>query len=288
MSRQTPSLSFEVFPPNPEVGNDKIISALQNMQDLAPHFISVTASNNKFNIKETTVRLADYIQNDLNIKTIAHLPAIYLTKDKVAETIADLDKVGVQKILALRGDIIPGVEPQKDFRYATDLIEFIKEQAPHFDIIGACYPEGHPDSPNQISDIQNLKKKVDAGCSSLVTQLFFDNERFYDFQDKCTLAGIDVPIHAGIMPILNRNQALRLLKTCENIHLPRKFKAILDKYEHDPESLRAAGLAYAVDQIVDLVTQDVAGVHLYTMNNAETAQYIHQATHALFNHQPVK
>ena len=286
MSRQTPSLSFEVFPPNPEVGNDKIIAALKDMQGLAPHFISVTASNNKFNIKETTVRLADYIQNDLEIPTIAHLPAIYLTKDKVAETIADLDKVGVQKILALRGDIIPGVEPQKDFRYATDLIEFINEQAPHFDIIGACYPEGHPDSPNQISDIQNLKRKVDAGCSSLVTQLFFDNERFYDFQDKCTLAGIDVPIHAGIMPILNRNQALRLLKTCENIHLPRKFKAILDKYENAPESLRAAGLAYAVDQIVDLVTQDVAGVHLYTMNNADTAQYIHQATHALFNHQP--
>ena len=286
MSRQTPSLSFEVFPPNPEVGNDKIIAALKDMQGLAPHFISVTASNNKFNIKETTVRLADYIQNDLEIPTIAHLPAIYLTKDKVAETIRDLDKVGVQKILALRGDIIPGVEPQKDFRYATDLIEFITEQAPHFDIVGACYPEGHPDSPNQISDIQNLKRKVDAGCSSLVTQLFFDNERFYDFQDKCTLAGIDVPIHAGIMPILNRNQALRLLKTCENIHLPRKFKAILDKYENDPESLRAAGLAYAVDQIVDLVTQDVAGVHLYTMNNAETAQYIHQATHALFNHQP--
>ena len=285
MSRQTPSLSFEVFPPNPAVGNEKIIAALKDMQGLAPHFISVTASNNKFNIKETTVRLADYIQNDLEIPTIAHLPAIYLTKDKVAETIADLDKVGVQKILALRGDIIPGVEPQKDFRYATDLIEFINEQAPHFDIVGACYPEGHPDSPNQISDVQNLKRKVDAGCSSLVTQLFFDNERFYDFQDKCTLAGIDVPIHAGIMPILNRNQALRLLKTCENIHLPRKFKAILDKYENDPESLRAAGLAYAVDQIVDLVTQDVAGVHLYTMNNADTAQYIHQATHALFNHQ---
>lgn len=284
MSRQTPSLSFEVFPPNPAVGNDKIIAALKDMQCLAPHFISVTASNNKFNIKETTVRLADYIQNDLEIPTIAHLPAIYLTKDKVAETIADLDKVGVQKILALRGDIIPGVEPQKDFRYATDLIEFIKEQAPHFDIVGACYPEGHPDSPNQISDIQNLKKKVDAGCSSLVTQLFFDNERFYDFQDKCTLAGIDVPIHAGIMPIINRNQALRLLKTCENIHLPRKFKAILDKYENDPESLRAAGLAYTVDQIVDLVTQDVAGIHLYTMNNAEVAHQVHQATEALFHH----
>ena len=267
MSQQTPSLSFEVFPPNPAVGNEKILQALESMQTLAPHFISVTASNNKYNIKETTVALADHIQNDLAIPTIAHLPAIYLTKEKVAETIVALDEVGVKRILALRGDIIPDVEPQKDFRYATDLIAFIKDQAPHFEIVGACYPEGHPDSPNQILDIQHLKKKVDAGCSSLVTQLFFDNERFYDFQDKCTLAGIDVPIHAGIMPILNRNQALRLLKTCENIHLPRKFKAILDKYENDPESLRAAGLAYAVDQIVDLVTQDVAGVHLYLNTN---------------------
>lgn len=285
MSQQTPSLSFEVFPPNPAVGNEKILQALESMQTLAPHFISVTASNNKYNIKETTVALADHIQNDLAIPTIAHLPAIYLTKEKVAETIVALDEVGVKRILALRGDIIPDVEPQKDFRYATDLIAFIKDQAPHFEIVGACYPEGHPDSPNQILDIQHLKKKVDAGCSSLVTQLFFDNERFYDFQDKCTLAGIDVPIHAGIMPILNRNQALRLLKTCENIHLPRKFKAILDKYEHDPESLRAAGLAYAVDQIVDLVTQDVAGIHLYTMNNAEVAHQVHQATKSLFKHQ---
>lgn len=285
MSQQTPSLSFEVFPPNPAVGNEKILQALESMQTLVPHFISVTASNNKYNIKETTVALADNIQNDLAIPTIAHLPAIYLTKEKVAETIVALDEVGVKRILALRGDIIPDVEPQKDFRYATDLIAFIKDQAPHFEIVGACYPEGHPDSPNQILDIQHLKKKVDAGCSSLVTQLFFDNERFYDFQDKCTLAGIDVPIHAGIMPILNRNQALRLLKTCENIHLPRKFKAILDKYEHDPESLRAAGLAYAVDQIVDLVTQDVAGIHLYTMNNAEVAHQVHQATKPLFKHQ---
>lgn len=285
MSQQTPSLSFEVFPPNPAVGNEKILQALESMQTLVPHFISVTASNNKYNIKETTVALADHIQNDLAIPTIAHLPAIYLTKEKVAETIVALDEVGVKRILALRGDIIPDVEPQKDFRYATDLIAFIKDQAPHFEIVGACYPEGHPESPNQILDIQHLKKKVDAGCSSLVTQLFFDNERFYDFQDKCTLAGIDVPIHAGIMPILNRNQALRLLKTCENIHLPRKFKAILDKYEHDPESLRAAGLAYAVDQIVDLVTQDVAGIHLYTMNNAEVAHQVHQATKPLFKHQ---
>ena len=284
--RHTPSLSFEVFPPNPAVGNDKIFQALREMQDLAPHFISVTASNNKFDIEETTVRLTEFIANDLQIPTIAHLPAVYLTKDMVSNILQSLDRVGVHQILALRGDIFPDVAPKDDFTYATDLIEYIKTEAPHFDIIGACYPEGHPDSPNLISDIQNLKKKVDAGCSSLVTQLFFDNERFYDFQDKCILAGIEVPIHAGIMPILNRNQALRLLKTCENIKLPRKFRAILDKYEHDPESLRAAGLAYAVDQIVDLVTQDVAGIHLYTMNNAATAYHIYKATHALFNHNP--
>ena len=281
--RHTPSLSFEVFPPNPAVGNDKIFQALREMQDLAPHFISVTASNNKFDIEETTVRLTEFIANDLKIPTIAHLPAVYLTKDMVSNILQSLDRVGVHQILALRGDIFPDVAPKDDFTYATDLIEYIKTEAPHFDIIGACYPEGHPDSPNQISDIQNLKKKVDAGCSSLVTQLFFDNERFYDFQERCTLAGIEVPIHAGIMPILNRNQALRLLKTCENIKLPRKFRAILDKYEHDTESLRSAGLAYAIDQIVDLVTQDVAGVHLYTMNNAATAHHIYQATHTFFS-----
>lgn len=285
MIGQSPSLSFEVFPPNPAVGNEKIYQALDDMKDLAPHFISVTCSNNKFDIEETTVRLADHVQNDLAIPTIAHLPAIYLTKEKVSTIVSALDEIGVDKILALRGDLIPGVEPQQDFPYARDLVSFIKNQAPHFDIIGACYPEGHPESANRVVDIRHLKEKVDAGCSSLVTQLFFDNERFYDFQERCDLAGIHVPIHAGIMPIINRNQALRLLKTCENIHLPRKFKAILDKYEHDPESLRAAGLAYAVDQIVDLVTQDVDGVHLYTMNNAETAHAIYQATRALF-HKP--
>ena len=284
MIGQTPSLSFEIFPPKPEVGNQNIIKALKEMQGLAPHFISVTCSNNNLNVEETTVRLANYVHNDLDIPTIAHLPAAYLTKEKVGSALHSLQDIGVRNILALRGDIIEGIPPQKDFVYATDLISFIKEKAPHFNIIGACYPEVHPESPNSVSDIKNLKKKVDAGCSALVTQLFFDNEAFYDFQEKCSLADIDVPIIAGIMPIINRNQALRLLKTCANIRLPRKFKAILEKYEHNPESLRAAGLAYAVDQIVDLVTNDVAGVHLYTMNNAEVARHIHQATHSLFEH----
>lgn len=283
MSQPVPILSFEVFPPQPAAGTEKIFQSLKDMQDLAPHFISVTCSNNKYDIKETTIRVADFVQNELEIPTIAHLPAAYLTKEKVASTLQELDRIGVEQILALRGDIIPEVEPEKDFRYATDLIRFIREQAPHFEIVGACYPEGHPESSSRVADIKHLKEKVDAGCSRLVTQLFFDNEAFYDFQERCDLADISVPIHAGIMPILNRNQALRLLKSCENIHLPRKFKAILDKYEHDPASLKAAGLAYAVDQIVDLVAQDVDGIHLYTMNNAATAHHIHEATKALFH-----
>ncbi|MCG9868053.1 methylenetetrahydrofolate reductase [NAD(P)H] [Streptococcus suis] len=277
MIGQTPSLSFEIFPPKPAVGNEKIIQTLDEMQGLAPHFISVTCSNNNLNVEETTVKLANHVRNELHIPTIAHLPAAYLTKEKVRSVLHSLDEIGVHQILALRGDIIEGLPPKEDFQYATDLISFIKEEAPHFDIIGACYPEVHPESPNSVSDIKNLKKKVDAGCSTLVTQLFFDNEAFYNFQEKCSLADIEVPI-------INKNQALRLLKTCENIRLPRKFKAILEKYEHNPESLRAAGLAYAVDQIVDLVTNDVAGIHLYTMNNAETARTIHQATHSLFKH----
>ncbi|MFR1048588.1 MAG: methylenetetrahydrofolate reductase [Streptococcus salivarius] len=179
------------------------------MQELALTS-SVTASNNKYNIKETTVALANHIQNELSIPTIAHLPAIYLSKEKVADTLHELDQVGVHRILALRGDIIPGVEPLKDFRYATDLIEFIKTEAPHFEVIGACYPEGHPDSPNHPQIFKILKE---GGCGvPIVSTLTMS---VYDFQDKCTLAGINVPIHAGVMPILNRNQALRLLKLVE-------------------------------------------------------------------------
>ena len=145
----------------------------------------------------------------------------------------------------------------------------------------------HPESMNRVTDIQHLKKKVDAGCDQLITQLFLDNELFYRFQESCDLAGIDVPILAGIMPIVNRNQALRLLKTTQT-QLPRKFLAILEKYEHNPIALRDAGLAYAVDQIVDLVTQDVSGIHLYTMNNAQIAQRVVENTHSLFSENKVR
>lgn len=275
------SLSFEIFPPNTQVGADKLINTLSELQDLNPNFISVTCSNNKANIEETTIKVASYVKNVLDIPTVAHLPAAYLSKDQVLRLLHQLDKEGIHELLALRGDIFPDIPPKDDFHYASELIAFVHQHAPQFEISGACYPEIHPESVNKVSDIKNLKRKIDSGCSQLVTQLFFDNDCFYSFQENCQLADIDVPILAGIMPIVNRKQALRLIKT-NDVKLPKKFLAILEKYEHNPVALRDAGLAYAIDQIVDLVTQDVDGIHLYTMNQSETARYIYHATSSLF------
>ncbi|WP_373143603.1 MULTISPECIES: methylenetetrahydrofolate reductase [NAD(P)H] [Enterococcus] len=271
------TLSFEVFPPNTQVGTEKLITTLEELQQLAPDFISVTCSNNRQTIEETTLRVADYIHTELQVPTIAHLPAAYLDQAQVQRLVTRLDQIGIHQILALRGDIIPELPPKKDFTYASDLIDYVKQQAPHFHIRGACYPETHPESQNRIEDVKNLRRKVAGGCDQLITQLFFDNELFYQFQESCDLADIKVPILAGIMPIVNRKQALRLIKTT-NTKLPRKFLAILEKYEHDPIALKEAGLAYAIDQIIDLATQDVAGIHLYTMNNAEVAKHIYYNT----------
>lgn len=271
------TLSFEVFPPNTQVGTEKLLTTLEELQQLAPDFISVTCSNNRQTIEETTLRVADYIHTELQVPTIAHLPAAYLDQAQVQRLVAQLDQIGIHQILALRGDIIPELPPKQDFTYASDLIDYVKQQAPHFHISGACYPETHPESQNRIEDVKNLRRKVAGGCDQLITQLFFDNELFYQFQESCDLADIKVPILAGIMPIVNRKQALRLIKTT-NTKLPRKFLAILEKYEHDPIALKEAGLAYAIDQIIDLATQDVAGIHLYTMNNAEVAKHIYYNT----------
>lgn len=271
------TLSFEVFPPNTQVGTEKLLTTLEELQQLAPDFISVTCSNNRQTIEETTLKVANYIHTELQVPTIAHLPAAYLDQAQVQRLIAQLDQIGIHQILALRGDIIPELPPKQDFTYASDLIDYVKQQAPHFHISGACYPETHPESQNRIEDVKNLRRKVAGGCDQLITQLFFDNELFYQFQESCDLADIKVPILAGIMPIVNRKQALRLIKTT-NTKLPRKFLAILEKYEHDPIALKEAGLAYAIDQIIDLATQDVAGIHLYTMNNAEVAKHIYYNT----------
>jgi methylenetetrahydrofolate reductase (NADPH) len=204
-----------------------------------------------------------------------HLPCINYTEDEILAVLNDLDKRGIENILALRGDINPDIEPKKHFRYASDLISFIKKHG-DYDIAGACYPEGHIETENIVDDIKNLKHKVDMGADHLISQLFFDNNLFYSFLEKTAIAGINVPIEAGIMPVVNKNQIERMVGMC-GASLPPKFVKIMQKFEHNPEALRDAGIAYAIDQIVDLVSSGVDGIHLYTMNNPYVARRISEA-----------
>jgi len=280
-TNQKPTLSFEVFPPNSQVGTSKLTATLDQLEGLNPSFISVTASNHKLDYEKTTIDLAKYVHDKLQCPTMVHMPAAYVTKKEVDDVLEQLEKMNINQVLALRGDIVEGYTPETDFKYASDLTRYIKQRKPNFEVSGACYPEVHPDSKNRIDDIKHLKDKIDSGCDQLITQLFYDNEAFYRFQEECAIADINVPILAGIMPIVNRKQALHVIENC-SARLPKKFISILDKYKDDPVSLKEAGIAYAVDQIVDLVTNDVEGVHLYTMNKSDTAKHIFRNTASLF------
>ncbi|MBL3532089.1 methylenetetrahydrofolate reductase [NAD(P)H] [Companilactobacillus zhachilii] len=280
-TNKLPTLSFEVFPPNSQVGTANLTATLYQLEGLNPSFISVTASNHKLDYEKTTIDLAKYVHDKLHCPTMVHMPAAYVTKKEVDDVLNKLEDMHINQVLALRGDIVEGYTPETDFKYASDLITYIKQQKPYFEVSGACYPEVHPDSKNRIDDIRHLKDKVDSGCDQLITQLFYDNEAFYRFQEECAIANINVPILAGIMPIVNRKQALHVIENC-SARLPKKFISILDKYKDNPVSLKEAGIAYAVDQIVDLVTNNVEGVHLYTMNKSDTAKHIFSNTASLF------
>lgn len=273
------TLSFEVFPPKSTTPVESIYNTIDGLAPLKPDFISVTygaggSSNN------ATIGICDAIKHKYGIEAAAHLPCINLTKEKVLSELEELKKCGIENILALRGDINPDIPPKEEFHYASELVAFIKEHG-DFNIIGACYPEGHPQAPSIVEDIKHLKEKVDAGCSQLISQLFFDNEDFYAFREKTAIAGINVPIEAGIMPVTNRKQIERMATLC-HAKLPKKFITIMEKYENDPIAMRDAGIAYAVSQIVDLIANDVNGIHLYTMNNPYVAEKICEAVKSLF------
>lgn len=267
-------LSFEVFPPKPTSPVNTIYDTLNELKRLSPDFISVTYGAGGGKNNNETFKIAQTIRN-YGIESAAHLPCISLTKEDVLSKLKELETAGIENILALRGDIPDGEYVQGDFKYASDLISFIKAHG-DFDIIAACYPEGHIESENKIDDIQNLKRKVDAGVDHLITQLFFDNEYFYSFMERCQLAGITVPIEAGIMPVINKKQIERMATLC-GATVPKKFAAMMERYEDNPIAMRDAGIAYAVDQIVDLIAQGVQGIHLYTMNNPYIARKIYEA-----------
>ena len=277
--KQKTTLSFEVFPPKSDTPIDSIYSTIDGLAPLKPDFISVTygAGGSGSN---ATIGICEMIKEKYGIEPVAHLACINLTKEKVLFELAQMRAAGIENILALRGDINPNIPPHEDFRYAAELIELIKESG-DFNILGACYPEGHPEAPNMVEDIRHLKEKVDAGCSQLISQLFFDNEDFYAFREKAAIAGIDVPIEAGIMPVTNPKTIARMATLC-HAKLPKKFLTIMSKYENDPIAMRDAGIAYAVSQIVDLIANDVDGIHLYTMNNPYIATKICSAVQSLF------
>ena len=273
--------SFEVFPPKRDNPIATIYNTLDALQDLKPDFISVTYGASGSLADNSTCEIASAIKHRYGIESAAHLTCVNSTKEEVTQVLKKLHDNGVENILALRGDLVPDVEPKEDFKHASELITFIRESENEFGISGACYPEGHLDSRDQIEDILNLKKKVDAGAQHLISQLFFDNNLFYDFLDKARIAGINVPIEAGIMPVVNKKQIERMVSLC-GASLPAKFTKMMSRYETRPEAMRDAGIAYAVNQIVDLVSQGVDGVHLYTMNNPYIAKRISESVKSLF------
>ncbi|MCH5324184.1 MAG: methylenetetrahydrofolate reductase [NAD(P)H] [Eubacterium sp.] len=268
--------SLEVFPPNKRCPVETVYEAVEKLAELKPDYFSVTyGAGGGSTAGTSTCEIASYIKSKCGTDAMAHLTCINNTAADI-DTALELFKAhGIDNILALRGDINPDIQPKKDFPHASDLTSYILSKG-DFDVAGACYPETHVDADSPVDDILNLKKKTDSGASHLITQLFFDNGCFYDFREKATLAGINVPISAGIMPVTNKKQIERMVTVC-GASLPPKFVKILQRYESNPEALRDAGIAYAIDQIVDLISNDVDGIHLYTMNNPYVAYKIHDA-----------
>ena len=268
-----PVFSCEVFPPKKDTPIDSIYETLDGLKDIRPDFISVTyGAGGSSNVNHSTQEIASIIKNKYHIPAMAHLTCVACTKGEATEVLAGLKANGVENVLALRGDRSPDYPPKTDFLHASDLVSFIHRRG-DFGVSAACYPEGHPASPDMVSDIRHLKEKVDAGAQHLVSQLFFDNDDFLRFVERCRIAGINVPIEAGIMPVLKKSSIERMVSMC-GASLPRKLTRILAKYGDHPEAMREAGLAYAIDQITDLMAAGVDGIHLYTMNNPEIAKYI--------------
>lgn len=283
--------SFEVFPPKKNMPIDTIFKTLDELKDLKPDFISTTFGAGGSENCDNALAIAKLIKNECNVESVIHMPCMNMTKKDALYCLNQFHEAGIENILALRGDKVEGKIPCEDFPHASDLIEFIKEydsnrkDGKYFKIFGACYPELHPQSTSVYDDIDNLKKKVDAGASHLLSQLFFDNDKFYRFQERCFIKGINVPIEAGIMPATNKKSIERMV-SLTNAVLPKKFTDMMERYKDSPEAIRDAGIAYAIDQIVDLITHGVSGIHLYTMNNSHVARKIYEATKSLFEVAP--
>lgn len=274
-----PVISFEIFPPNAKFPVEKIFTTIEELAQLKPDFISVTYGAGGSS-KGRTVEIASRIKNKYGIESLAHLTCVGTKIDEMNNVIKELQDNNVNNILALRGDLPRDRKNDtgSDFEYASDLTTHIKN---NFDISvgGAFYPEGHNEN-NDLIDLINLKKKVDAGSEFLISQLFFDNNDFYEYKEKCEKIGINVPLVAGIIPVTNYKQISRI-QELSGARIPEKLQRILDRYKDNPVALEEAGTIYAIEQITDLITSGVSGIHLYTMNKSKTTKRIIESIQAL-------
>ncbi|MBR5453380.1 MAG: methylenetetrahydrofolate reductase [Clostridia bacterium] len=270
------TMSFEVFPPKTGMAFDSVKTATEEIAKLRPAFMSVTYGAGG-GTSQYTLDIAENIEKRYGVPTLAHLTCVSSTADTVHEKIAAMKAAGIENVMALRGDLTPELEKTDrstwSYRYAIDLIRDIKESGADFCIGGACYPEIHPESENQKEDIRRLKEKVDAGCSFLTTQMFFDNNLLYAFLYKIREAGITVPVIPGIMPITNAKQVERSIKLSGSF-MPHRFMSLVDKFGSSPEAMKQAGIAYATDQIIDLYANGIRNVHVYSMNKPDVAEKI--------------
>lgn len=264
------TLSFEVFPPKKDTDFADVEAAALGIAAFKPDYMSVTYGAGG-STKGHTIQLAQEIQEKYYVPTIAHLTCVCASKEGIKTALADMKNAGIENILALRGDIPKNYDGQvfAEFSHASELVELIKETG-DFCVGGACYPEVHPDSANKHEDIIGLKKKVDAGCDYLTTQMFFDNNIFFNFMYRIREAGINVPIIPGIMPITRRVQVKNAVKL-SGCNVPERFKSIVDAFGDTEAAMRQAGIAYATDQIIDLMANGVKHIHVYSMNKPEVA-----------------
>lgn len=264
------TISCEIFPPKKDTAFSGIFETVDAIQSLGVDFISVTYGAGGSTSKKT-VEVASYIQERHHLPALAHLTCCDSTKEDIRQRLAEMNERGIENILALRGDkpkeYVPG-----PYTYAIDLIRDIKSQG-DFCIGGACYPDGHVECEHKEDDIAFLKEKVEAGCDFLTTQMFFDNNVYYNFLYRVLAVGIQVPVIPGIMPVINARQVKRSAEL-SGTSLPPRFKAIADKFSDDPLAMEQAGIAYATEQIIDLVANGVKYIHLYTMNRPQTAAKI--------------
>lgn len=266
-------LSFEVFPPKGELALEEARSVLADLAQLDPAFVSVTYSAGGGGNSERTSEIAQMGREAFDLRMMAHLTCMGATREDVAASVRLMRACGVENVLALRGDEVPGKEA-RDFHYAKDLIPLLREEG--FCVGAAAYPEGHAQCLDLDEDVRHLRQKQDAGAQFFVTQLFFDNRFAYKFLDKCRAARIKVPITFGIMPFMSKAQVSRMIFMC-GASLPAPLVKLLARWEHDPEGLRKAGIEYAIQQLIGLAQHGVDGVHLYSMNKPEVAREIAEA-----------